>query len=259
MAIYYWVGGSRNWDNTDKTHWAIVSGGAGGNGPPTSADAVNFDGSSGTGTCTTTNTAAAAAITLNSSTLSLTLGANITLSSSFGLSLGTLSLGSYTLSTRYFASNVSATRVINFGTGNITVTGNSLTVWGMNNGTGFSYTGTPTVNCTYSGSTGTRTITTVTSGNTTAPNFNITAGTDTVTFTAGSGYYANNIDFTGFAGTLTQLPRNIFGNLTIPVGMTTTITPSVSYFTGTGARTIDINGATLATNIIFDVDRDWET
>lgn len=42
MATYYWVGGTGNWDAT-TTHWSTVSGGAGGSGPPTSADDVVFD------------------------------------------------------------------------------------------------------------------------------------------------------------------------------------------------------------------------
>lgn len=42
MATYYWVGGTGNWDAT-TTHWSNASGGAGGFGPPTSADDVIFD------------------------------------------------------------------------------------------------------------------------------------------------------------------------------------------------------------------------
>jgi hypothetical protein len=40
---YYWVGGSGTWDNTSNTHWSLTSGGAGAQGPPTSADDVVFD------------------------------------------------------------------------------------------------------------------------------------------------------------------------------------------------------------------------
>lgn len=43
---YYWVGGSGTWDNTLTTNWSLTSAGAGGTGPPTSADDVVFNSSS---------------------------------------------------------------------------------------------------------------------------------------------------------------------------------------------------------------------
>ena len=79
MATYYWVGGSGTWDNATKTNWSLSSGGAGGAGFPTAADAVIINASSGSGT--------------------ITLGANVN-----GLTLnmtgytGTLDFGSYKIS-----------------------------------------------------------------------------------------------------------------------------------------------------------------
>lgn len=43
MATYYWVGGTGIWDDTDTTHWSLISGGAGGFGPPTSVDDIIFN------------------------------------------------------------------------------------------------------------------------------------------------------------------------------------------------------------------------
>jgi hypothetical protein len=47
MASRYWVGGTAAWDDTAGTKWALTSGGAGGQGVPTSADSVFFDAASG--------------------------------------------------------------------------------------------------------------------------------------------------------------------------------------------------------------------
>jgi hypothetical protein len=252
MATYYWVGGNGTWNNANTTNWATSTGGAGGFGPPLAADSVIIDDNSGAGTCTTDATAVCTALTLNSTATGLTLGGNLAgLAFDFTLTKGAISLGSYALTCRYFSSSNANTRSIAFGTGSLNLTGNNATVWSMATGTGFSYTGTPTVNLTYSGSTGTRTITSGVSSNATAPNFNVTAGSDIVTFTNAGGYTADII-LTGFSGTLTQLPRNICGSLTIPVGVTTTITPSLTIFNATSAKVININGATLATSITFD-------
>lgn len=123
--------------------------------------------------------ASARTFTLTSGTLDLTKG-------------GTANL---TLTTGLFSSNNSNTRAIKFGTGNITLTGNSATILAMGNATNYTSTGTPTFNATYSGSTGTRVINPgILSTN--YPNINVSAGTDTVSFAAGN--TINNINFTGF-------------------------------------------------------------
>jgi hypothetical protein len=163
------------------------------------------------------------------------------------LTRGTLDLNNNTLTCNLFISNNSNTRSISFGTGNITVIGNAATVWSCGNLTGFSYTGTPTVNCTYSGSTGTRTIN---SGSTTggtetnSPNFNISAGTDIVV-TASTGNF-KNLNFSGFTGTLNANNRNIYGNLTLDAGMTLTAGANATSFLATsGTQQITTNGKTL--------------
>lgn len=48
----YWVGGTAAWDGTAGTKWAASSGGTGGFSVPTAANAVFFDGNSGSGTVT---------------------------------------------------------------------------------------------------------------------------------------------------------------------------------------------------------------
>ncbi len=43
MSTFYWVGGAGTWDNASTTHWAAISGGPAGFGPPTNTDDVIFD------------------------------------------------------------------------------------------------------------------------------------------------------------------------------------------------------------------------
>jgi hypothetical protein len=249
MATYYWVGGTGTWSATGNTQFAITSGGAPTILNPISTDTVIFDSASGTGTCTTASGAVCSSVTLNSSTLALTLGANLTMSGIFTLTLGILSLGSYTLTCQIFSSANTNTRVINFGTGNVTLTGNANSIWLFNTLAGFSFTGTPTVNCTYAGSTGTRTINHGgTSGGSEANSvsFYVTAGTDIVTSTNSISLSLRNFDFTGFAGTLSNSTRNIYGNYVLNGTMTCTAGANATTFAATsGTQQITTNGKTL--------------
>lgn len=249
MATYYWVGGTGTWDAVNTANWSASSGGAGGSGPPLSTDTVVFDALSGTGTCTTATGSACAVATLNSSTLVLMLGANHTMSGRFTLTLGTLSLtgnsGNWSLSCSEFASSNSNVRSIQFGTGNITITSYSGTIWICGTLTNFSYTGTPNVISTYAGSTGTRTFQHGNSGGgseSTAVSFSITGGSDTVAIYQ----FIKNLDLSGFSGTLSNFSRTIYGNLTISSNVTFTPGASVTTFASTsGQSTITSNGNPL--------------
>lgn len=247
MATYYWVGGTGTWNNSNTTNWSTASGGAGGAGPPLSTDIVIFDSASGTGTCTTAAGSACATATLNSSTLGLTLGANHTMSGTFTLTLGTLSLGSFTLTCNIFSTNNSNPRTIAFGTGNITLTGNGATIWTSGTATNFSYTGTPTINAIYAGATGTRTFAVNQAAGGSEANalsFNISAGTDTVNFSAGS--HIKNLNFLGFSGTLNNAGRIIYGNLTLSATMTLVAGgASISFSAASGTQLITSNGRTV--------------
>lgn len=160
-------------------------------------------------------------------------------------SSGTLDLKNNTLSCGFFLGNYSATRAIAFGTGNITLTGNSGTVLSMQTATGFTYTGTPTINATYSGATGTRTIqfgSTAGGIETNAVSVNVSAGTDIVTL---QGRF-KNVNFAGFAGSLNNSARFIYGNLTVATGMTLTAgTSTTSFLATSGTQTVTSNGKTM--------------
>ena len=97
MAAYFWVGGAGTWDTTTKTNWAATSGGTGGLvGPPTSADTVTIDTSSGTGTITCTagvcsdlTVTATQAIILGAASSTLSVFGNLTFPSGGSFSAST--------------------------------------------------------------------------------------------------------------------------------------------------------------------------
>jgi hypothetical protein len=160
-------------------------------------------------------------LTINAPTGTLVIAENTTTSLGVTLTAGTLDLSNNTLTCLTFSSSNSNTRAIAFGTGKIVVTGNNATVLSMSTATNFTYTGTPTVEFNYSGSTGTRLIIPVATDATesNALNIYVTTGTDTVQI-GGSARFLN-FDLTGFSGTLTYASNTrYFGNLTFSSGMT---------------------------------------
>lgn len=199
------------------------------------------------------STACAKSFTQNGPGGTVRINGNVTLdtASIFTLTSGTLDLtnngaGNYTLSTGLFASNNSNTRAITFGTGSIAVTGNAGTIWSAATTTNLTYTGTPAVNFSYSGSTGTRTIrhsSTAGGASSTSLNFNITAGSDIIDLIC----YANNLDFTNFSGSLTVSSGSfLYGNLLISSGMTVNSSASGLTFSATsGTQQLTSNGKTV--------------
>jgi len=249
MATYHWVGGSGTWDNANTTNWSASSGGAGGSGPPNNADTVNFDSNSGTAAVVTVaSTAAANTVVINKSDINLSLSANANLngptSGSLTLTAGVLTLNSYTLTLRLLISSNTNARTLDFGTGKIILTANSNTIWSCATVTGLVVSGTPIVDCTYSGATGTRTISHGNSAGqaeTNVVSFNFTAGTDTIALTN-----VKSVNFTGFAGTLTNAGIRVYGNLNYSTGMTLTAGANATNFNATsGIQQVTTNGKTL--------------
>jgi hypothetical protein len=161
---------------------------------------------------------------------------------------GTLDINGKTVTTLSFSTNSATSRVLALGTnGTINVVGNGINVWQAPTASNFSYTGTGSINFTYSGSTGTRTISHGSSSGgsstTKAPPFFITAGTDIIATTANGAF--TSLDFTGFTGTLTNTARNMYGNLTLGSGMTATGGANATTFASTtGVMTLISNGVT---------------
>lgn len=172
----------------------------------------------------------------------LTLGDNLTIAAPLGFTSGTINLNNFSINCTVVSAGIANTRVIQFGTGNITTTG-SGTAFSLI-GTNFTYTGTPTINI--SNNSATATTVTVSTGftETNALDFNFTTGTYTLTLSSGT---VRNINFTGFAGTLGNAARTIYGNWTNPAsGITFTGGSQVTTFAATsGTQTITTNGVTL--------------
>jgi hypothetical protein len=170
------------------------------------------------------------------------------------LTNGELNLNSFTLTTGIFSANNSNVRSLLFGTGSIVLTGNAATIWSVSTLTNFSYTGTPTVDATYSGSSGTRTLahgTAITGTEADALNFNISAGSDTVTLA--TDFFGRIINFTGFSGVLTANTRTVYGDFTLSPTMTLSGgTETTTFAAPSGTQLVTSNGKTIDNPVIID-------
>lgn len=167
---------------------------------------------------------------------------------------GALDLNGKTMTAYAFSSNNSNTRSIAFGTGQINITGSGVTAWNYATLTGFTLSGTPNVNFTYSGSTGTRTANHGLLGGATEANVinvNVTAGTDI--FRLNTLGYVKNLNFTGFSGSFTNSDVFVYGNYTASATMTLPAGAGILTFAGTsGTQQITSNGKTLDFPITFN-------
>jgi hypothetical protein len=176
---------------------------------------------------------------------------------SVGLVAGTLDLNGKTLSCVTFDSTFTdlEVRVLAFNGGQIDVTGNAATVWACEDLTNFSYTGTPTVNFTYSGSTGTRTINNGGTAGLTEANavdINIVAGSDIVGFNNNGGCRNFTVQpaFTSQTGLISN--GFIYGNLLLSPSQTISATANTTTFAATsGTKTITTNGVTIDRPLVF--------
>ena len=157
---------------------------------------------------------------------------------------GELILNGFTLACILYNCNGTGVRTLTQDSGTMNVTGSNGAVWNSSNATGLTYTTRPVVNFTYAGSTGSRTITTNAAS---IINANITAGTDNVILATAVG----NLNFTGFAGSLANSTRTIYGNLTLASGMTLTSGALGTTFDRTGTQTITSNGKAMDFPIAF--------
>ena len=159
-------------------------------------------------------------------------------------SVGTLRLGSYTLTTILYNASGSGVRTIDFGTGRIKVVGTTGTIFSIATSTNLTTTGTKIVEIdTTSG-------VAVNGGSATeaqAVSFIVTAAT---TFTASGSML--DLDLTGLTGTFAGNFRTIYGNLIIPSGCTlSSITSATNFAATSGSKTITTNGKSLPFPIAF--------
>lgn len=212
---------------------------------------IIFNGTTAGGTITTNGKAIDSALTFNGVGGSWALQDALTTGATRQVTLtnGTLDLNSKNLTCGIFSSSNSNTRTLAYGTGQIYVLGSASTVYNVSTATNLTITGTPVVNCTYSGSTGTRQI----NGGGTATlatlktAFNISAGSDTVTIGGSNSY--GNVNFTGFAGSFgfSGSDPQFFGDLTFGSGMTgpNSATRTLLFEATSGTQTITSNGVTI--------------
>jgi fibronectin-binding autotransporter adhesin len=177
------------------------------------------------------------------------------------LTNGTLDLNGYTLTTGTFSSTNSNVRTLAFGsTGKIVLTATSGTIFTYGTATNLTVTGTSLVQAT-SGGAGTRTLTFATSGGTEANsiNFEVTAGSDIVSL-GGTGGVAQNLNFTGFTGTI-DIPnaKTIYGNLDAGSATSITGTSTVTFAATSGTKTIRTNALTYGGSFTFNgIGGTWE-
>jgi hypothetical protein len=213
----------------------------------------NFLGQGLTQTFTTNGVALSNGVSQTSVGGTLVLNGAVTCASTATVTLnnGTLNLNNYTLTTGLFSSNNSNTRTLAFGTGSISLTGNATTIWNTNTATNLTATGTPVVNCTYSGATGTRAITGSPLGQLPEAytiTFNITAGSDTV---VPANMLFKDLNFTGFSGIFTVSSTYLYGSLNL--GSVSSVSGDLMVFASTsGTKTITTNGRTLDCPITFN-------
>jgi hypothetical protein len=218
---------------------------------------ANFSATSGSYTVRSNNLTFPSSATFSGVGGAWTLLDNLTLTTSLSFTGGTLNLGSNTISCTNVGASGTNTRTLNFGTGKIVVTATNQTVWTSSVSTGFTMTGTRTVEVTENGLAGeTRTIT---GGQTTgggsaanAANFYIKNGADTISVGTANRVYGT-LDFTGFSGaTLGDISPVIYGDLVLSTGMTVTGGSNVWIFAATTSQTITSNGRTIDNTITFD-------
>lgn len=191
---------------------------------------ATWDATAGTKWATTSGGAGGAAVPTSADQVlfDAASGANtITIGSGYNPSIFSLTMTGFT-------------GTLAFGSQNITLNGNAATIF--NQSATATITGTPVLNCVYSGATGTRVITGG-STETNAVSINISAGTDTITTTA---LICKDLNFTGFSGTLSNNARTLYGNLTVSSGMTITAGASATTLAATsGTQKITSNGKIL--------------
>jgi len=202
----------------------------GGSGTWNASNTTNWSATSGgTGGASVPTSADTVFLDAASGTVTVTLGANVTVS-------------------RLLLNSV-FTGTIAFNGFKISLAGNAATIF---NGSALTtYTGSPIIECTYSGSTGTRTLTTNVTNETTSFSFNIIAGTDIVQ----SAQRVKDLNFTGFSGTFEVGTTNkfIYGSLTLSSTMSLTTNTGPFRFEATsGTATHTFNNKTFNCPVTFN-------
>ncbi len=193
-----------------------------------------------------------ASVAHTSGDLSIGAGYLLSTTGTYTFTAGSITINNdVNLSVGAFSSANTNTRSISFGAGSIT-TNNTGTVWNVTGATGFTYTGTSNIIISNNTTTAVTITNTATAAN--AMNFNIINGTYTLTLTTNNRY--NDLNFTGFAGTVAfgSTVHSIYGNLTLGTSTTTSATAganTLSWSATAGTKTIITNGRTANFGIVL--------
>ena len=221
------------------------------------AGTVTFSNTSGTAVLTSAGKTFLGAIGRSGvgGTTQLADAATTTSVTGFFLTSGTWNLNNFTLTAPIFASGGTAPRSLAFGTGslnlNSTSTGTVISI--ATGGTGFSVSGTPTVNVTGATASGiTRTFTIVGTPAAASLNINVTAGASSSTLDFGtSANVVRSLNLTGYSGSLGSVtnPLTMYGSLTIPAtlgGGSGIWGQNVNWQHTSGTATLITNGISVA-------------
>ena len=218
---------------------------------------ITFIATSGTNTITTNGVSISAPITFNGVGGTWQLQDALTLGSTRATTLtsGTLDLNNYTMTSGSFSSTVSTARTLAFGTGKMVISGNGGTVFITSTATNLTVTGSKRVELSYPLGVGTRDILGATNATaiegTNLFDYFVTAGTDTVQFSAARNY--ETIDFSNggtstFTGTWQNSTNNVnvYGNLILKSGMVVGSGDELVLMRATsGTKTITSAGQTI--------------
>lgn len=210
----------------------------------------------------TTNTITSAGITI-ASQLGFVGGGKWTLQDALNnptgytfLSEGTVDLNNQSWTTLNFDSNNNNARAVNFGSQGMTLTANAQGVYIVPDLTNMTYSGTPKITLSYAGSVGTRQVYNGSSAGGTeakAVSVRVSAGTDNIQIVSSLTNAINDLDFTGFTGTLVATTYTIYGSLTLGSGMTVSPNANNIVFGATsGTKTITSNGMSFNANAVFN-------
>jgi len=259
-AVAYTAGTLSNIGTISCTTWTVT--GAFTLSSGTITPSVSFVLTSGSFTYSGGTLSAVSTFTHTAGTVTLGQNYSLTSTGTYTLTAGTLTMTDRNLTAAAFITSGTGTRQIDFGTsgyGEITVTGNNVTVWD-GGGAGITYTGTIRVYANYTGSTGTRTVNLGT-GWTEANAFDVTVQgasyyfisgfqilstggnpTDTVAISG----VAKKFDMVNFSFAVTPGVMTIYGDYNIPSTIYTgTINASASTttFAATTTQNIQIDRA----------------
>jgi len=191
----------------------------------------------------------------------LTVGPSST-SAATTLTNGTIDLNGKTLTTGTFSSSNTNTRAIAFNAGKI-VCNNDLviasTLWDTSTITGFSITGTPSIDIYLAPAGNSATILpgALSQANSLSFNFISTATTGSVNFLNTAGHTARDVNFNNSPNPIVWGARTtnsiIYGNLTLLSGMTySAATGTMTFGATSGTKTITSNGVTINQPLIFN-------